>query len=69
MAFFEYVRKPSRVYNLQVEGVENFFANGILTHNCLIIDDFLKDYQEAQSETIRENILTSLVDRLYASIS
>lgn len=27
------------VYDLQVDGCHNFFANGILVHNCLILDD------------------------------
>jgi len=43
-----------RVYDIQVEGNENFFANNALVHNCMIIDDPLKDDQEAQSSTIRK---------------
>ncbi len=43
-----------QVYDIQVEGNENFFANGVLVHNCMIIDDPLKDDQEAQSSTIRK---------------
>jgi hypothetical protein len=27
------------VYDIEVEGTHNFFANGILVHNCVIIDD------------------------------
>ena len=46
--------KSERVYDLQVEGNHNFFANGILVHNCLIIDDPLKNRDEANSKTIRE---------------
>ncbi len=26
--------KPSAVYNLTVEGMHEYFANGILVHNC-----------------------------------
>jgi predicted phage terminase large subunit-like protein len=44
------------VYDLQVEGNSNFFANEILVHNCLIIDDFFKNVEEALSETTREAI-------------
>lgn len=44
------------VYDIQVEGTECFFANGILVHNCLIIDDPTKGKAEARSETIQEQI-------------
>ena len=39
-----------RVYDIQVEGNHNFFANEILVHNCIIIDDYLKP-QDASSIT------------------
>lgn len=44
------------VYDIQVEGCHNFFANGILVHNCdlLIIDDPVKNAEEASSATYRE---------------
>jgi len=42
------------VYDLQVEEESNFFANGILVHNCLIIDDPVKNRQEADSLTYRD---------------
>ncbi len=44
------------VYDIQVEGTSNFFANGILVHNCLIIDDPHKDREEANSQTIRDKV-------------
>lgn len=36
----------------------NFFCgdSGLLVHNCLIIDDFLKNREEANSQTIRDSI-------------
>ena len=43
------------VYDFQVEGAHNFFANGLLVHNCLIIDDPLKDRAEADSQVVRDN--------------
>lgn len=46
---------PRLVYNLSVEGHENYFANGILTHNCGIIDDPVKNAEEAASEKVRAN--------------
>jgi predicted phage terminase large subunit-like protein len=42
------------VYDLQVEGNHNFFAGQILVHNCLIIDDPVKDRAAAESKTIRD---------------
>lgn len=37
-----------------MEETENFFANGILVHNCLLIDDLYKDHEEARSQNIRD---------------
>ncbi len=44
------------VYDLQVENDRNFFANSILVHNCdlLIIDDLIKNAEEANNETTKE---------------
>lgn len=44
------------VYDFQVEDTRNFFADGVLVHNCLIIDDPLKDRKEAESALIRQNV-------------
>ena len=44
------------VYDLQVEECENFFAGGVLVHNCAIIDDPYKNRAEAFSDVINENI-------------
>jgi phage terminase large subunit-like protein len=47
-----------RVYDIQVEGTSNFFAEGILVHNCnlLIVDDPIKNREEAESATYREKV-------------
>ena len=45
---------PELVYDVQVEGNRNFFADGVLVHNCGIIDDPLKNAEEASSAVIRE---------------
>jgi predicted phage terminase large subunit-like protein len=51
------VRDPGvRVYDIQVEGNRNFFANEVLVHNCLIIDDPIKDPEQAYSEAYREKL-------------
>lgn len=47
---------PEEVYNLSVEGNENFFANGVLVHNCLLVDDPIKNRQDADSETVRNAV-------------
>lgn len=46
----------SLVYDFQVSKYENFFANGILVHNCLIIDDPMKDRKEADSPVFRNDV-------------
>ena len=56
------VVRPSRrgtepVYDFQVEGTHNFFANGVLVHNCLIIDDPLKDMQAADSAVEQRKVI------------
>ncbi|MFR9675789.1 LAGLIDADG family homing endonuclease [Streptomyces sp. TR02-1] len=51
-----YSRDAERVYDLQVAGTRNFFAGGLLVHNCLIIDDPHKNRQEADSHAMREAV-------------
>ncbi len=41
------------VYDIQVADNHNFYADGVLVHNCLIIDDPIKDLAAAQSEAYR----------------
>lgn len=61
--------EPVAVYDFQVEGTSNFFAEGVLVHNCLIIDDPLKDRTEADSETIRETCWDWWTDSLSTRLS
>lgn len=52
-------RKPGvreTVYDIQVAGNENFYANGVLVHNCLLLDDLCADAEAALSDTQRENV-------------
>lgn len=44
------------VYDLQVEGNSNFFAEEVLVHNCLIIDDPHKNRKDADSENQRNTV-------------
>lgn len=43
------------VYDIEVENNHNFFANGVLVHNCMILDDIVKNADEAMNETVLEN--------------
>ncbi len=52
----ERLHAKTTVYDLQVSHNHNFFANGILVHNCLIIDDPIKNQEEAESEVYRQKI-------------
>ena len=56
VAMVERVCEPTVVWNIQVEGTENFFANGICCHNCLLIDDPVKDREDADSTTMRNKL-------------
>lgn len=42
------------VYDIEVERAHNFFAEGILTHNCLILDDII-DTKKAFSDVENDN--------------
>lgn len=54
VALVERVCCSTPVYDIQVEGTECFFANGILVHNCAIIDDPVKSREDADSERYRD---------------
>ena len=57
MAVVETVRgKSEPVYDIEVEGNHNFFANSILVHNCGIIDDPFKSSQDAHSFQYNETL-------------
>lgn len=44
------------VYDIQVEGTSNFFAGEVLVHNCLLIDDPIRDAMFADSPTWRQHL-------------
>lgn len=56
VALVEHLHGATAVFDIQVGGVHNFFANGVLVHNCLLIDDPYKNREEADSETIRKKV-------------
>jgi predicted phage terminase large subunit-like protein len=59
-------RGSVRVYDIEVEGTSNFFADSVLVHNCngLLIDDPVKGREEADSEVIRRKTLDAYQDDL-----
>lgn len=44
------VREEATVYDIQVKTNHNLFANGLLCHNCLLIDDPIKGREDGDSE-------------------
>lgn len=56
------------VFDLQVEGVANFFASGVLVHNCLIVDDPVKNAEEAASALVRENTWSWFTSTAYTRL-
>lgn len=55
----EHLREEPRVFfDLSVPGPRNFFADGVLVHNCIFIDDLIKNMQEAGSKTTKDFIET-----------
>ena len=71
-----YIAQTTRVHgtthryiDIQVERNHNFFAGGILVHNCAIIDDPFKDRASADSPTIRQNIWDWYTSTLYTRLA
>jgi len=56
VAVVERICEQITVYDLEVDGNHNFFANGVLVHNCGIIDDAIRSREDADSERIRDKI-------------
>lgn len=54
VSLVERVREEAIVYDIQIEKNANFFANGVLVHNCGIIDDPIKNSKEALSPTFKQ---------------
>lgn len=60
--------KSQPVYDIQVEGNSNFFANGLLVHNCVIIDDPIKNQEEADSALMRDRVFDWYGTTLYTRL-
>jgi predicted phage terminase large subunit-like protein len=58
------------VYDIQIEGCNNnYFANGILVHNCFIIDDSIKNREEADSQVMRDKVWDWYTSTAYSRLS
>ena len=68
VAVVERIRKDAVVYDIEVEDNHNFFANGILCHNCIIIDDPVKSRAEAESPTYRARVMDWYQNDLYTRL-
>ena len=53
VAMVRRLRGPRIVYDLQIDQTHCFFADGILVHNCIIMDDVVAGIAAADSETER----------------
>jgi len=52
-----YSGPKNKVYDIQVEECHNFFANGVLAHNCIIVDD-----PNSASEAFSEATIESTIE-------
>lgn len=57
------------VYDLQVAETSNFFAEEILVHNCLILDDLVKDIEAADSALQRDNTWNWYISTAYTRLA
>ena len=57
------------VYDLQVEDAGCFFADSVLVGNCLVIDDPVKNAEEADSPDIREKIWEWYLSTAYSRLA
>ena len=51
-----------------MEGCHNLFAGNILAHNCIIIDDPVKNREEANSQAYRDRVWDWYTDDLYTRL-
>lgn len=54
VSMVEEICERSDVFDIQIEDTSCFFAGNTLVHNCLIIDDYIRSREDADSKTIRD---------------
>lgn len=62
------LEEKETVYDIEVEGNHNFYANWILVHNCITIDDPLKP-TDAMSETMRAKVNNNYHDTIESRLN
>jgi predicted phage terminase large subunit-like protein len=60
------VGEEAVTYDITVAKNHNFFANGILVHNCGVIDDPIKGRKDASSELVRDNAWQWFTDDFFS---
>jgi predicted phage terminase large subunit-like protein len=63
------VGEEAVTYDITVAKNHNFFANGILVHNCGVIDDPIKGRKDASSELVRDNAWQWFTDDFFSRFS
>lgn len=53
---FEYFKDTKDLYDIQVEDVEQYYSNGVVSHNSSIVDSLLWAMQNSTSKNIRKNV-------------
>ena len=61
-------RTKVNVYDLHIDGCHNFFANGILVHNCILYDD-PNDPHEAENAAEREKLNSLFETNIYNRVN
>jgi predicted phage terminase large subunit-like protein len=56
VAVVEVLRGEQTVYDLEVAESHNFFADGVLVSNCIIVDDPTKDDKDVRYDGFREDV-------------
>jgi len=64
----EYSKAEHIVYDIQVRRDNNFFANEILVHNCIICDDLQKSIEDASNDSLTEKLFEWFTSTLYTRL-
>lgn len=68
VARVEKICDEATVYNLQVAKKHTYFANGIKVKNCLIIDDPIKNFNDAMSQNTKDAIWDWFMSTAYTRL-
>ena len=68
VARVEKICDEATVYNIQVAKKHTYFANGIKVKNCLIIDDPIKNFNDAMSQNTKDAIWDWFMSTAYTRL-